>query len=369
MSDRPDDAASAPNGAAATCPSMMPSPTSDSPHSPSCAGSSVGASCTANAFTTLFQMARANACRSSSPAPSQSSSRSAPAAPQLASIERGRSIAQKKPAEQRKAVAGKHKRVETSISLEARTKQYKGEMLVVSKGELTCSACKCTLQNIKSTIDAHVASNRHKEAVERAQQRVGADHDLHSELMSYYLEHPEEKGSSTAPEVQVYRFLVVQSFLAAGIPLAKVDDLRGLLERYGHPLTAVTNLRQLVPKVEAREMSRLLGELEGQYLSMAFDGTTRLGEAINVVGRYCSPDFMIHRRLLRFLTLAEHADAAAISGVIVNLVVGQLHIPLDRVVAWLHDSAAVNGAAVHVRDVLICDGRHVRGTHTEQHWW
>ena len=153
------------------------------------------------------------------------------------------------------------------MSLEARTTQYKGEMLVISNGELMCSACKHTLQNIKSSIDSHMATAKHKEAVRKAQQRMGTDRDLHAELISYYMAHPEERGSSTAPEVQVYRFIVVQSFLAAGIPLAKVDDLRGLLERYGHPLTAVSNLRQLIPKVEARELQRLMEEIEGQYLS------------------------------------------------------------------------------------------------------
>jgi hypothetical protein len=57
---------------------------------------------------------------------------------------------------------------------------------------------------------------------------------------------------------------------------------------------------------------------------------------------------MLHRRLLRFVTLAQHADAGAIAGLITNLVIGQLRIPMDRVVCWLHDSAAVNGAAVRM---------------------
>ena len=307
-----------------------------------------GTSCTSNAFTTLFAMARSAAARSTSPTPSHNTSRSAPAAPQLASMERDRIIGRKRPSEHRQAVAGVHKRGETEVKPATRVGQYKGQMLVVSSGALHCSACKCNIQNIKSTIDAHVATAKHKANVEKVQGRIGSERDLHSELVSYYMDHPDERGSSVAPEVTVYRMLVVQAFLAAGIPLSKVDELRGLLERYGHPLTAAANLRQLVPKVEAREIETVMQDVDGQYLSLAFDGTTRLGEAVNVVGRFCSSDFVITRRLLRFVTLARHADAAAIAGLITNLVVGQLHIPFDRIVGWLHDSAAVNGAAVRM---------------------
>ena len=185
---------------------------------------------------------------------------------------------QKRPAEQRQGVAGKHKRAETSVSLDQRVRQYPGQMLVVSAGSLYCSACKIVLQNIKSLVDAHVATAKHKAHVSKVTHRASADRELHSELITYYAEHPDERGSSTAPEVQAYRFLVVQAFLAAGIPLTKVEDLRGLLERYGHPLTAVSHLRQL--RVEAREVSRVMQELDGQYISLAFDGTTRLGEAL-----------------------------------------------------------------------------------------
>ena len=315
--------------------------------SSSCAAAAPGAACTSNAFATLFAMAR-NAARSSSPAKSQASTHSAPAAPQLASMERDRAVAQKRPAEDRQKVAGKHRRSETDVAATARVKQYAGQMLVVSGGSLHCSACKVAIQNIKSTIDAHVATTKHKSNVSKAAERAKSETDLRAELVSYYLDHPDERGSSVSPEIVAYRFNVVRAFLAAGIPLAKVDDLRGLLEQSGHPLTAVANLRQLVPKIEAREMSQLMKELDGQYLALAFDGTTRLGEAVNVVGRFCTPDWVITRRLLRFVTLARHADAAAIAGLITNLVVGQLHIPFDRIVGWLHDSAAVNGAAIRV---------------------
>ena len=64
------------------------------------------------------------------------------------------------------------------------------------------------------------------------------------------------------------------------------------------------------------EMARLLAELDGQRYSLAFDGTTRLGEALNVVARFCTEQFVLEQRLVRFVTLAQHADGAALAGVI-----------------------------------------------------
>ena len=88
-------------------------------------------------------------------------------------------------------MAGVHKRGETEVKPATRVGQYKGQMLVVSAGALHCSACKCNIQNIKSTIDAHVATAKHKANVEEVQGRIGSERDLHSELVSYYMDHPD----------------------------------------------------------------------------------------------------------------------------------------------------------------------------------
>ena len=306
------------------------------------------ASCTSNAFAEMFRMAR-NASRGrSSPAPSESacSTRSAPAAPQLAHIERDRKIAQKRPAERRNAVAGQHKRTPTNVSLEQRLKEYPNQSFTISGDQLRCVACKKPLQNIKSTLDAHVTGSVHRAAVKQLQERISSEADVHRELISYYTENPGEKGSSVAPDATAYRFAVVQTLLAAGIPLSKLDLLRPVLERSGFALTAATHMMQLVPKVEAAEFGRVVAELDGQRLSLSFDGTTRLGEAVNIVARWCSSSFTIKQRLVRFVTLQQHADGARLAGLITALVLQQLHLPFDAVVAFSRDSAAVNGAAI-----------------------
>lgn len=106
--------------------------------------------CTSNAFATMFRMARAQCSsggsNSQQPAQSSVSSEAEHSAPPLASVERDRVVLQKRPAERRNAVAGEHKRAPTSVTASERVRQYPGEMLTVSKGELFCLACKSQIR-------------------------------------------------------------------------------------------------------------------------------------------------------------------------------------------------------------------------------
>eukprot|EP00967_Tisochrysis_lutea_P109097 scaffold169513_cov27-Tisochrysis_lutea.AAC.1 len=67
-----------------------------------------------------------------------------------------------------------------------------------------------------------------------------------------------------------------RAFLYSGIPLAKVNEMRALLELIGHPLTDSSHLRSFIPKILSKEVGLLKQELHGQYFSICFDGTTRL---------------------------------------------------------------------------------------------
>ena len=62
-------------------------------------------------------------------------------------------------------------------------------------------------------------------------------------------------------EERVTRVKVVENFLAAGIPLRKIDHLRGLLEARGHRLTKSSGLSELFPTVHAIAKKDLLVDL------------------------------------------------------------------------------------------------------------
>jgi hypothetical protein len=127
-------------------------------------------------------------------------------------------------------------------------------------------------------------------------------------LSQRFEEHPLEVGGTIQPDEMLYRFRIVETFLANGIALEKMNGCRTLLQRAGYSLTAATHLKPFIPKIEEREMKTVLAEMEGQFVSSAFDGTTRLGEAMNMVNRWCTADFKLVKRLTMFKTVLKHMN-------------------------------------------------------------
>ena len=71
------------------------------------------------------------------------------------------------------------------------------------------------------------------------------------------------------------------AFLKAGIPLAKGDYVRLLLEVGSERLTCSTHLASYIPFVLEVEREKLKGELkEKPFISVVFDGNTHLGEML-----------------------------------------------------------------------------------------
>ena len=83
----------------------------------------------------------------------------------------------------------------------------------------------------KSTVRNHIYSgNQHKNSKRKLAENEARERDV----ASYFKKVDKQEhaaGSLVSMEERVYRVRVVEAFLSAGIPLAKVDCLRGLLEK------------------------------------------------------------------------------------------------------------------------------------------
>lgn len=97
---------------------------------------------------------------------------------------------------------------------------------------------------------------------------------------------------------QVYRVKVVSAFLRAGVPLNKVILFRDVLEENAFRLTDHSHMSNLIPFIWKEEEKRIKNEIKGRDLSIVFDGTTRLGEAVVILVRYVTGGMEIQQRLL-----------------------------------------------------------------------
>lgn len=170
---------------------------------------------------------------------------------------------------------------------------------------------------------------------------------LSLDLADYFETHPEAHMASVPTEVHVYRYNVTEAFLSSGTPLRRLPFFRKLLEGGGKlSLTDQSHLREYIPHMELREISKVKQELaEVELFSISFDGTTRLGEAVNVVARFCTKLFHLHTRLIRFITIKEHITHQQLAAIISRIVCTEYGIDPERVVGFSRDSVSINGAA------------------------
>lgn len=150
-------------------------------------------------------------------------------------------------------------------------------------------------------------------------------------------------------EVQEFRFSVVETLLGLGIPLNRLDKgLNALLARTGMRVTHSAGMRQYIPKVLEKELSLLKEELEGETFCLIFDGTTRVGEALAVVVRYCTADFHVRQRLIALQTAEKHMSGGELCGMLIRILVNRISPgALDASAMFVaRDSCSTNGAAV-----------------------
>ena len=93
----------------------------------------------------------------------------------------------------------------------------------------------------------------------------------------------------------MYRLKVLKTFLCAAVPLSKLDAFRDVLEENMFHLTDRRHTSDLAPLICAQEQADIKAEISAKPVSVVFDGTTRLGEAMAVVVRFVDDSFAIQQ--------------------------------------------------------------------------
>jgi hypothetical protein len=102
----------------------------------------------------------------------------------------------------------------------------------------------------------------------------------------------------------------------------------------------------MIPAILKKEDDLIGKEILGQFISAQFDSTSRLGDAMNVVVRFCTADFVLTTRLTLFITLLAAANGNDTAAVLGRHFLSDLRIPQNLLVSLSRDSCAVNGVAV-----------------------
>ena len=111
--------------------------------------------------------------------------------PTMASIERERAPKMKLPTKSGvHSGGGKRKSVEPNISVDKRLVEYPGQGFVKFQNSLRCTCCHHELSLIKSSIENHVGTEKHKGNLKNMQTISKADSNLAGTFTSYCKEYP-----------------------------------------------------------------------------------------------------------------------------------------------------------------------------------
>ena len=209
-----------------------------------------------------------------------------------------------------------------TVSPSAHVKEFPGECLTVRHGRLFRDTCREELSLKKSTVKNHIYSGtKHKDAKERVEKKEARERDI-ADALAVHNKSEQPAGKYVSMLERVYQVKVVENFLKAGIPLAKIDDLRVLLEESGVRLTHSSHLADCIPLLLRQEKEALHKEVEGEPISVIFDGTTREGEVLAIVVRFMKK-WKIEQHLVCPLLLAKPVTGDKLARRVTNGVVNR----------------------------------------------
>jgi len=114
----------------------------------------------------------------------------------------------------------------------------------------------------------------------------------------------------------------------------------------------------LIPFILQNEWTVVKQEIEGRDVSVVFDRTTHLGEAIAGVLHFVDGEGNIQQQLLRLMLLAKSLKREEVARDLLVFLSTTLGVKPGTLLAAMRDRAAVNGAAmrtvkVHTQDDFI----------------
>lgn len=116
-------------------------------------------------------------------------------------------------------------------------------------------------------------------------------------------------------------------------------------------ISLIDEMSDYVPFIIKDEENLICREIEGKQLSVIFDGTSRIGEALAIVLRFVNDDFSIQQRLVRMQMLAKSLSGEEIARELITVLSVTYRIHPDNLLGAMRDRASTNNVAM--RTLLI----------------
>ena len=111
-------------------------------------------------------------------------------------------------------------------------------------------------------------------------------------------------------------------------------------------------MRQLLPFVLRQETTRIKQALCGRPTSIIFDGTTHVCEALVIVVRYLTDNWVIKQEVCRLMLLTKSLTGEEVARQIISVISTEMDVSSDLVVGAMHDRASVKEVAMRTVKVI-----------------
>lgn len=202
-----------------------------------------------------------------------------------------------------------------------------------------------------SVITGHVKSSKHNAGKSRLEAKKKQNMEI-AEALKLHDDKNNPKGESLPDNPRVYRVKVVRTFLSASVPISKIPLFRDFLRNFGYRLTDQCRMTDMVPLILPQEKEKIKNEIAGKYLSLIFDGTTRLGEVFVIVIRFVDSNWDIQQRLIKVQVLARSLSGEEIACEVINSLSLEYGVASEQILAVMHDCASTNMVAMRTLKVL-----------------
>ena len=108
----------------------------------------------------------------------------------------------------------------------------------------------------------------------------------------------------------------------------------------------------LITFIHKRESDFISEEIKGKDLSVVFDGTTRLGEALTIVLCYVDDGWKINQRLVRLQVVVKSLTSEELARAFISVLSVQYSIGTRQLLAATKDRVSVNEVAVRTLKIV-----------------
>lgn len=109
-------------------------------------------------------------------------------------------------------------------------------------------------------------------------------------------------------------------------------------------------MHDYVPFILKEEENRIRSEIDGQQISVIFDGTSRLGEALAIVVRFIDGDWCVQQRIVRVQMLSLSGEEVARE--LISVLSVSYGVRSSNLLVSMRDRASVNIVAMRTLKVV-----------------